>query len=77
MEEITIVDNCNIVNSVIIVNHNHRLGEYGMKEGLESTLVHVRKKVRIGANVVFFKGVSIGNGDIIIVIGYASSVHIV
>lgn len=34
-EEITIGDASNIVNNVVIVDHDHRLGEYGVEDGLE------------------------------------------
>ena len=64
-EEITIGDACNIANNVVIVDHDHRLGKYGVEDGLESTPVHIGKNVWIGANAVILRGVSIGDGAII------------
>lgn len=64
-EEITIGDNCNIANNVVIVDHDHRLGKYGVEDGLESTPVHIGRNVWIGANAVILRGVSIGDGAII------------
>lgn len=64
-EEITIGDACNIANNVVIVDHDHRLGKYGVEDGLESTPVHIGKNVWIGANAVILRGVSIGDGAIV------------
>ena len=64
-EEVTIGDACNIANNVVIVDHDHRFGKYGVEDGLESTPVHIGKNVWIGANAVILKGVSIGDGAII------------
>lgn len=64
-EEITIDDACNIANNVVIVDHDHRLGKYGVEEGLVSTPVHIGRNVWIGANAVILRGVSIGDGAII------------
>ena len=64
-EEITIGDACNIANNVVIVDHDHRFGKYGVEDGLESTPVHIGKNVWIGANAVILRGVSIGDGSII------------
>ena len=65
VEEITIGDACNIANNVVIVDHDHRLGKYGVEQGLESKPVHIGKNVWIGANTVILRGVSIGDGAII------------
>lgn len=65
VEEITIDDNCNIANNVVIVDHDHRFGNYGVEEGLESTPVNIGKNVWIGANSVVLRGVCIGDGAII------------
>lgn len=65
VKEITIGDYCNIANNVVIVDHDHRVGEYGVEEGLESTPVHIGNNVWIGANAVILRGVSIGDGAII------------
>lgn len=64
-KEITIGDFCNIANNVVIVDHDHRLGEYGVEEGLESTPVHIGNNVWIGANTVILRGVTIGDGAVI------------
>lgn len=63
--EITIGDNCNIANNVVIVDHNHKLGLMGVVDGLESTPVHIGKNVWIGANSTILRGVSIGDGAVI------------
>ena len=65
VEEITIGDACNIANNVVIVDHDHRLGKYGVEQVLESKPVHIGKNVWIGANTVILRGVSIGDGAII------------
>lgn len=65
VEEITIGDYCNIANNVVIVDHDHRIGEYGVEEGLDSTPVHIGNNVWIGANAVILRGVSIGDGAVI------------
>lgn len=65
INEITIGDNCNIANNVVIVDHNHRIGRFGVEEGLDSSPVHIGKNVWIGANSVILKGVSIKDGAII------------
>ena len=64
-KEINIGDNCNIANNAVIVDHDHKLGEYGVEEGLESNTVYIGKNVWIGANVVVLKGVKIGDGAVI------------
>ena len=64
-KEITIGDFCNIANNVVIVDHDHRLGKYGVENGLESTPVHIGRNVWIGANTVILRGVSIGDGAVI------------
>lgn len=64
-EKITIGDGCNIANNVVIVDHDHQIGKYGVEDGLKSTPVSIGKNVWIGANVVILRGVSIGNGAII------------
>ena len=57
--------NCNIANNAVIVDQDHKLGEYGVEEGLESNPVYIGKNVWIGANVVVLKGVKIGDGAVI------------
>ena len=47
------------------MDHDHKLGEYGVEEGLESNPVYIGKNVWIGANVVVLKGVKIGDGAVI------------
>ena len=43
-------DYCNIANNVVIVDQDHRIDEYGVEEGLDSTPVHIGNNVWIGAN---------------------------
>lgn len=65
VEKITIGNRCNIANNVVIVDHDHKLGEYGVVDRLESMPVHIGENVWIGANSVILKGVSIGSGAVI------------
>lgn len=65
VEKITIGDNSNIANNVVIVDHDHKIGKYGVIDGLESSPVHIGKNVWVGANAVILKGVSIGDGAVI------------
>lgn len=64
-ERIIIGDHCNIANNVVIVDHDHRLGEYGVIEGLETAPVTIGRNVWIGANTTILKGVKIGDGAVI------------
>lgn len=43
-------DYCNIANNIVIVDQDHRIGEYGVEEGRDSTPVHIGTNVWIGAN---------------------------
>lgn len=65
VEEISIGNNCNIANNVVIVDHNHNMGENGVEDGFESSAVHIGENVWIGANATILKGVSIGDGSVV------------
>ena len=62
---ISIGDECNIANNVVIVDHNHKLDSNGLKEGFTFKEVSIGKKVWIGANSTVLQGVSIGDGAVI------------
>lgn len=64
-DRIIIGDYCNIANNVVIVDHDHRLGEKGVINGLETEEVIIGKNVWIGANVTILKGTHIGAGAVI------------
>lgn len=53
------------LTSDFLLLNDHRLGKYGVEDGLESTPVHIGKNVWIGANAVILRGVSIGDGAIV------------
>lgn len=63
--EITIGDNCNLANNIVIVDHDHNIGASGITDGLNSKAVHIGNNVWIGANATILKGVSIGDGAIV------------
>lgn len=64
-DSITIGDNCNIANNVVIVDHDHKLSEQGVIDGLISEPVYIGNNVWIGANVTVLKGSVIGDGAVI------------
>lgn len=63
--EITIGDNCNLANNIVIVDHDHNIGDTGVVAGLNSKPIHIGNNVWIGANVTILKGVTIGDGVIV------------
>lgn len=64
-KNIEIGSGCNIANNVVIIDHDHNIGEHGVVEGLSFSAVRIGNNVWIGANVVVLKGVTIGNGSIV------------
>lgn len=64
-KRIEIGTGCNIANNVVIVDHDHNIGAYGVVEGLCSSAVKIGNNVWLGANVVVLKGVTIGEGSIV------------
>lgn len=56
--EITIGDNCNLANNIVIVDHDHNIGDTGVVAGLNSKPIHIGNNVWIGANVTILKGVT-------------------
>lgn len=65
LNEITIGDNCNFANNLVIVDHNHKIGEKGVIEGFESAPVKIGSNVWCGANVTILQGVEIGDGSVV------------
>lgn len=39
--EITIGDNCNLANNIVIVDHDHNIGDTGVVAGLNSKPIHI------------------------------------
>lgn len=62
---ITIGDKCNFANNVVIVDHDHKIGRFGVEEGLNTSEVRIGTNVWIGANVTILRGVTIGDGAVI------------
>lgn len=63
--EITIGDNCNLANNIVIDDHDHNIGDTGVVAGLNSKPIHIGNNVWIGANITILKGVTIGDGAIV------------
>lgn len=53
------------VNNLVIVDHDHEVGESGVTGTLISKPVVIEDRVWCGANVTIVKGVHIGAGDVI------------
>lgn len=64
-EKVEIGDKCNFANNLVIVDHDHKLGEHGVVSGLESAAVKIGNNVWCGANVTVLRGVTIGDGAVI------------
>ncbi|WP_306781645.1 acyltransferase [Agathobacter rectalis] len=64
-KEITIGGNCNLANNIVIVDHDHNIGDTGVVAGLNSKLIYIGNNVWIGANVTILKGVIIGDDAIV------------
>ena len=62
---ISIGDGCNIANNVVIVDHNHKIGSNGLKEGFTFKEITIGKNVWIGANSTVLQGVNIGDGAVV------------
>ena len=63
--EITIGDNCNLANNIVIVDHDHNIGDTGVVAGLNSKPIHIGNNVWIGGNVCVLPGVTIGDNVVI------------
>lgn len=63
--QITIGTKCNIANNVVIVDHDHKIGNNGVESGLVGEPVKIGNNVWIGANATILKGVNIGDNSII------------
>lgn len=64
-DSILIGDDCNIANNVVIVDHDHKIGNNGVESGLVGEPVKIGNNVWIGANATILKGVNIGDNSII------------
>lgn len=62
---ITIGDDCNIANNVVIVDHDHIIEREGANGKTYSDSIVIGDRVWIGANAVITKGVSVGTGSVI------------
>lgn len=62
---VSIGDECNIANNVVIVDHNHVIEKSGVKGETTASSVSIGTKVWIGANAVITKGVTIGDGSVV------------
>lgn len=65
MNSVSIGDNCIFANNFVLVDHDHKIGEYGVEEGFKCAPVHIGNNVWFGANVTVTKGVTIGDGAVI------------
>ena len=64
-ESITIGEHCMFANNLVIVDHDHIVGEKGVTGELISKPVIIENQVWCGANVTITKGVHIGRGAVI------------
>lgn len=64
-ERVTIGNECNIANNVVIVDHDHHITCDGVSERLCTGPVRIGNKVWVGANATILSGVSIGDGAVI------------
>lgn len=62
---VSIGDGCVIANNVVIVDHDHNIGESGVAKGFVVADVNIDDNVWIGANATILKGVHIGKGAVI------------
>ena len=64
-EKIVIGNNCMFANNIVIVDHDHEIGQEGVKETIISDSIVIEDGVWCGANVTITKGVHIGQGAVI------------
>lgn len=64
-ESITIGNHCMFANNLVIVDHDHEIGECGVTGALVSKPIVIEDRVWCGANVTIIKGVHIGAGAVI------------
>lgn len=64
-DKIKIGNHCMFANNLVIVDHNHEVGESGVTGALISKPVVIEDRVWCGANVTITKGVHIGTGAVI------------
>ena len=51
-KEITIGGNCNLANNIVIVDHDHNIGDTGVVAGLNSKLIYIGNNVWIGVGLL-------------------------
>ena len=64
-ESITSGSHCMFANNLVIIDHDHEIGEYGVTGTLISKPIVIEDRVWCGANVTIIKGVHIGTGAVI------------
>lgn len=64
-ESIVIGNYCIFSNNLVIIDHDHEIGENGVTETLASSPIVIEDSVWCGANVTITKGVHIGTGAVI------------
>ena len=64
-DEIKIGNHCMFANNLVIVDHDHEVGETGVTGDLTSKPIVIEDRVWCGANVTIIKGVHIGAGAVI------------
>lgn len=64
-ENIIVGDHCMFANNLVIIDHDHEVGEAGVTGSLVSKPIIIEDRVWCGANVTITKGVHIGTGAVI------------
>ena len=65
VERVTIGDGCYFGNNLVIVDHDHAMGENGVTTDYVPGEVVIGNGVWVGANCVILKGVHIGDGAVV------------
>lgn len=64
-KNIIIGNHCMFANNLVVVDHDHEIGENGATGALVSQPIIIEDRVWCGANVTITKGVHIGEGAVI------------
>ena len=64
-ENIIIGNGCMFANNLVVIDHDHEIGEDGVTATLISKPIVIEDRVWCGANVTITKGVHIGTGAVI------------
>lgn len=64
-EQIVIGNQCKFANNLVIIDHDHAIGDGHATAKLVSKPVRIENNVWVGANCTILKGVNIGEGAII------------